>query len=200
MRPLRGFVFLSLVALVTIAILAAWYDRRDALRAAEDHVDLSVGIMSEHALKVFELQELVLDQIALRTTGLDWDAIGQSDNVASFLRETRDRMNQISSIWLADAAGKVRASSGSTYPRNLTDEDRKDLHSARDGDGTLVGTPHLGAFTLIRRRSSSVGDFDGVFAIDVAIQYFESFFARMEPCSRPIPSVPNHDGFHRPPS
>jgi two-component system, NtrC family, sensor kinase len=183
-RPLRAFILLSLVALVIIAISAAWYDRRDALRAAEDHVDLSVGIMSEHALKVFELQELVLDQIALRTTGLDWDAISQSDNVASYLRETCRHMNQISSIWLADAAGRVRTSSEPTCRRNLTFEDREDLHSVRDGDGTLVGTPHLGAFTLIRRRSSSLGDFDGVFAIDVAIQYFESFFQGLDEQAR----------------
>src|SRR5215471_18161443 len=142
MRRLRAFVLLSLPALVTIAIFAAWYDRRDALRAAEDHVDLSAGIMSEHALKVFEVQELALDQIALRTAGLDWDTISRSDNIASFLRGTRDRMNPISSIWLADAAGKVRASSESTYPRSLTFEDKEDFHSARDGDGTLVGAPH----------------------------------------------------------
>ena len=184
MRPLRAFVLLSLAALVTIAILAAWYDRRVALQTAEDHVDLSVGIMSEHALKVFEVQELVLDQIALRTAGLDWDAIAHSDKIASFLRETRDRMGPISSIWLADAADTVRASSEATYPRNLAFEDREDFHSARDGGGTLVSKPHLGAFTLIRRRSSPNGDFDGVFAIDVAVQYFESFFQGLDEQAR----------------
>jgi two-component system NtrC family sensor kinase len=184
MRPLRAFVLLSLPALVAIAILAAWYDRRDALRAAEDHVDLSVGIMSEHALKVFEVQELVLDQIALRSAGLDWDAISHSDEIASFLRETRDHMNQISSIWLVDSAGRVRASSEATYPRNLTFEDKEDFHSLREGGGMLVGKPHLGVFALTRRRSTTTGDFDGVFAIDVAIQYFEGFFQSLDEQAR----------------
>ena len=127
---------------------------------------------------------LVLDQIALRSAGLDWDAISHSDEIASFLRETRDHMNQISSIWLVDSAGRVRASSEATYPRNLTFEDREDFRSLREGGGMLVGKPHLGAFALTRRRSTTTGDFDGVFAIDVAIQYFESFFQGLDEQAR----------------
>jgi hypothetical protein len=45
-------------------------------------------------------QELVNEQIRLRTARLDWENISRSESLASFLRETRNRMNQISSIWL----------------------------------------------------------------------------------------------------
>ena len=179
-HPRRAFILLSLLALVAIVILASWHDRGVALRTTEDHVDLSVGIMSEHALKVFETQELVLDQIALRTAGLDWDAISRSDKIATFLRETRDRLNQISSIWLADATGRVRASSQATYPRELSFENREDFRALRNGGGTLIGKPRLGTFALSRRRSSPTGDFDGVIVIEVAVEYFESFFRGLD--------------------
>src|SRR5262249_2708690 len=55
-----------------------------------------------------------------------------------------------------------------------------DFHSLRDGGGTLIGKPHLGAFALTRRRPTTTGDFDGVFVIDVAIGYFESFFRGLD--------------------
>ena len=76
-------------------------------------------------------QELVHEQIELRIAGLDWEAIGRSPELASFLRKTRDRINQISSIWLADTMGHVRASSGLPYPRSLTFENTESGASGR---------------------------------------------------------------------
>ena len=108
MRSPRALMVLAFASLVAAVALAGWYDRSVTLRAAEDHVELTVGIMREHALNVFRTQELVYQQIRLRTGGLDWEAIGRSGEFARFLRETRNRMDQISSIWLADATGHVR--------------------------------------------------------------------------------------------
>ncbi len=181
MRSLRVLMALSLAVLMCIAALASWYDRRVALRAAEDHVALTVDVMREQALNVFETQELVLDQIRQRTTGLNWDTIGQSAALASFLRKTRDRIDGISSIWLADAAGHVRASAGALYPPALTFENRSDFQAHRSGDeSTLVGRPHLGTFALSERRSSSAGDFDGVITIEISAAYFERFFRGLD--------------------
>ena len=145
MRSLRLLMVLSLAALMGLAALASWYDRRAALRAAEDHVALTVNVMREQALNVFQTQELVLDQIRQRTAGLDWDAISRSAELAQFLRKTRDRMDGISSIWLADAAGHVRAAAGGLYPPALTFANRDDFRAQQIGDaGTLVGRPrHL---------------------------------------------------------
>jgi signal transduction histidine kinase len=181
MRPHRAFVVLSLLVLATAAGFASWYDRSAALRAAEDHVGMTVGVMREHASKVFETQELVLDQIRLRTAGLDWEAIGRSDQIANYLRETRDRMNQISSIWLADSTGRVRASSDSARPRSLSFENRDAFRALRESDGgTHVGEPHLGTFALSRRISSSTGAFSGVIGIEISVAYFESFLRRLD--------------------
>jgi hypothetical protein len=112
---------LSFAGLVAVVVFASWYDRKIALQAAEDRVQSTVGLMREHALNVFQTQELVYEQIRLRTAGLDWDTISRSKELASFLQQTRDQMmSHISSIWLVDSTGHVRASSGLSYPRSLT--------------------------------------------------------------------------------
>jgi signal transduction histidine kinase len=181
MRSLRLLMVLSLAVLMCVAALASWYDRRAALRAAEDHVALTVNVMREQALNVFQMQELVLDQIRQRTAGMDWDAISHSAEVAQFLRKTRGRMDGISSIWLADAAGHVRASAGGLYPPALSFENRDDFRAHRSSDeSTLVGRPHLGTFALTARRSSSAGDFNGVIAIEISAEYFERFFRGLD--------------------
>jgi two-component system NtrC family sensor kinase len=181
MRSLRMLMVLSLAALMGVAALASWYDRRTALSAAEDHVALTVEVMREQALNVFQTQALVLDQIRQRTAGMDWDTISRSAELANFLRQTRDRMDGISAIWLADAAGHVRASSGALYPPALTFDSRDDFRAHRSGnESTLVSKPHLATFALSQRRSSSTGDFDGVIAIEISAEYFERFFRNLD--------------------
>jgi two-component system, NtrC family, sensor kinase len=196
MRSTRAFMALSLAGLATAVALASWYDRNGALHAAEDHVQVTVGLMREHALNVFETQELVHEQIQLRAAGLDWEAISHSQELASYLQETRNRMNQISSIWLADTTGHVRASSGLPYPRSLTFENRDDFRAHRESDhGMLVGEQHLGTFGLSWRRSSSTGDFDGVIGIEIGVAYFENFFSWTR-CERSAQSGSRSRGWH----
>jgi len=181
MRSPHALMLLSLAGLASLAAFASWYDRGTALRAAENQVELTVGLMQQHALNVFETEQLVYQQIQLRTMGLDWGAINRSDELASFLRNTRDRMSRISSIWLADAAGHVRASSGLPFPSGLSFENREDFRAHRESDhGMVVGDQHLGSFGLSWRRSSSTGEFDGVIGIDIEVEYFAKFFRGLD--------------------
>ena len=181
MRSARAVMVLTFAGLAAVVALAGWYDRNVTLRAAEDQVELTVGLVRQHALNVLATQELVYEQIRLRTAGLDWQNISQSDELASFLRETRNRMSQISSIWLADTTGHVRASSGLPYPHSLTFENRDDFRAHREGDhGMLIGEQHLGTFGLSWRRSSSTGEFDGVIGVEIGVEYFENFFGGLD--------------------
>ena len=185
----------SFAGLAIVVALLSWQDRSGTLRAAEDHVELTVGLLREHALDVFATQELVHEQIQLRTAGLDWEAISRSQELASFLRKLRDRTSQISSIWLADSIGRVRASSGLPFPRALTLEDSDQFRGHREADvGMLVGEPRLGAFGLSWRRSSSTGEFDGVIGIEIAVQYFENFFRGLDPAGHDRAVLVRADG------
>jgi two-component system, NtrC family, sensor kinase len=181
MRSSRAVMVFSFAGLAAVVALAGWYDRSVALRAAEDQVELTVGLVRQHALNVLATQELVHEQIWLRTAGLDWEDISRSEGLASFLREMRNRMSQISSIWLADTTGHVRASSGLPYPRSLTFENRDDFRAHRESDHSmLIGEQHLGTFGLSWRRSSSTGEFDGVIGIEIGVEYFENFFRGLD--------------------
>jgi signal transduction histidine kinase len=171
----------SLAGLAAVVALTSWYDRINVLGAAEDRVESTVRLLRQHALNAFQTQELVHEQIELRAAGLGWGAISRSDEFASFLRETRDRMSQISSIWLADTTGHVRASSGLPYPGSLTFENRGDFRTRRGGEHDMfVGEQHLGTFALSWRKSSSTGEFDGVIGIEIGVQYFENFFRGLD--------------------
>src|ERR1700751_852323 len=79
MRSPRALMVLAFAGQATVVVLAGWYDRSVTLGAAEDHVELTVGLMHEYALNVFQTQELVHEQIGLRTAGFDWEAISSSD-------------------------------------------------------------------------------------------------------------------------
>ena len=181
MRSPRAVMVLSFAGLAAVVALAGWYDRSVTLRVAEDQVESKVGLLRQHALNVFQTQALVHEQIRLRTAGSDWENISHSDELASFLRQTQNRMSQISSIWLADTTGHVRASSGLSYPRSLTFENRDDFRAHRGSDhGMLIGEQHLGTFGLSWRRSSSTGEFDGVIGIEIGVEYFENFFRGLD--------------------
>ena len=187
MRSPRAFMIASFAALAIVVVLASWQDRSRTLRAAEDQVQLTVGLLREHALNVFATQELVHGQVQLRTAELDWEAIGSSQELASFLGKLRDRMSEISSIWVADSMGHVRASSGSPYPSALTLENREEFRAHQEHDrGLFVGDQRLGTFGLSWRRSSSTGQFDGVIGIEIAVRYFQNWFRGLDAAGRAV--------------
>jgi len=185
----------SLAGLMAVVALASWHDRSRTLRAAEDHVELTVGLLREHALDVFATQELAQEQIQARTAALDWEAISRSQELVSFLRKLRDRMSQISSIWLADGLGHVRASSGLPYPQALTLENSEEFRAHRaHARGLFVGGQRLGTFGLSWRRLSATGEFDGVIGIEIAVQYFENFFRGVDAAERSRAVLVRADG------
>jgi hypothetical protein len=195
MRSPRAFMVASFAGLAIVVALASWQDRSRTLRAAEDHVQLTVGLLREHALKVFATQELVHEQVQLRTAELDWEAISRSQELASFLRKLSNGMSEISSIWLADSTGHVRASSGLPYPRALTLESREEFRAHQEHDrGPFVGDQRLGTFGLSWRRSSSTGRFDGVIGIEISVQYFENWFRGLDAAGRSRAVLVRADG------
>ena len=77
-RLIQGLMAMSVLVPIIGIGLVVWQDRDAVLSAAERHVEQSVDILHEHTLKVFEIHDLVLDKIAMRTDGLDWATIAGS--------------------------------------------------------------------------------------------------------------------------
>ncbi|HEX9489711.1 MAG TPA: ATP-binding protein [Stellaceae bacterium] len=172
--------------------LVVWQDRDAVLSAAERHVEQSVDILHEHTLKVFEIHDLVLDKIAMRTDGLDWASIDGSPAIAEFLAGAVAHIRHVSSIWLIDGDGRVRVSSDpSQHIAGLNVEDREYFRAERDVAGTtFISKPYMGRlshkplFGVARRRSTEGGAFDGVIRISVPVEYFEHLFLSIEPDER----------------
>src|SRR5260221_567408 len=107
-RLIQGLMAMSVLVPIIGIGLVVWQDRDAVLSAAERHVEQSVDILHEHTLKVFEIHDLVLDKIAMRTDGLDWASIDGSPAIAEFLAGAVAHIRHVSSIWLID--GEVLAS------------------------------------------------------------------------------------------
>ncbi|HEX7969643.1 MAG TPA: cache domain-containing protein, partial [Stellaceae bacterium] len=191
-RLIQALVVMSVLVPAIGIGLAAWQDRRAIVSDAEQDVEQSVNILHEHTLKVFEIHELILDKIAMRTDGLDWASIAESPATSEFLRQVIANVNYISSIWLIDADGKVRATSNQSQNiAGLTVADREYFRAERDTDvTTFISKPYIGRlsgqplFGVARRRSTGTGAFDGVICISVPVEYFERLFRSVEPDER----------------
>ena len=191
-RLIQGLMAMSVLVPVIGIGLVIWQDRNAVLRAAERHVEQSVDILHEHTLKVFEIHDLVLDKIAMRTDGLDWATISGSPAIAEFLASAIAHIRHVSSIWLIDRDGKVRLSSNpSQDTAGVTVENREYFLAERDNPApTFISKPYMGRlspkalFGVARRRSTENGAFDGVIRISVPVEYFERLFVSFEPDER----------------
>lgn len=169
--PLSGFA------------IASWQLWNGAMAAADHHVRAAAAMLQEHAAKVLETEELVLDLVDARLAGATWDQIAASPGVTSDLRDLVARYPQVGSIWLADANGLLRAGSmpvGGTV--SITDRDF--FRALQQGPGFFVSETYMGRVTgvpgfSIARRRSPEQSFDGVLVSTTFLPYFESVFAQV---------------------
>jgi signal transduction histidine kinase len=188
-------VAIPLAALVLISV-----DGRDAVqREAEVVIAQRADLAAEHAGRVLEIQETILDHIDLMTRGMSWQAISASDSIARLLRELAEQREHIVSIWMADATGAVRAASVPLRPGQKVD-DRDVFIEQRAADrGTFIGaaivgrTSGLRSFGVSRRRTTADGAFDGTVHVAVSAEYFEDFFTQI-PGRRQVAALLRADG------
>lgn len=156
------------------------------LLRAERDAERAVATLEEHATKVFETQELILDRIAERVRGLDWDKIPER-SIHEYLRQMR--LPQVSDILLVDPHGRIRASATSQpAPADISVADRDYFtrqRAATNGtyieaiiNGRLTGQS---GFASSRRLSAPDGSFAGVIVVVIAPEYFVSFWQSFTP-------------------
>jgi len=189
-RPVIAFLLTLLVAsmLLPAGILAAlsWRAYVDARADAEDRVRRTIEVIYQHALKVLETEDLVLDRVVAAASRTEPGDIRSSEAMSALLHKVNEAKEQIALILVMDAKGDVIASSRPGLDAlNLSDRDY--FVAQRDGDaGTFIGTLHLGrltglpVFNLSRRISSADGRFQGVAAVSVPSAYLQGFFASVD--------------------
>src|SRR5690349_1278575 len=113
-RLLDALRVLSLVPLLVTGLVVGT-DYHTTIDAAEAQADKSITILHEHALKVFEIYDLVLDQVA----AYDGDLIGlpvQSHAMSRFLEWLKTPREEIASIWVVGPDGTPLAASTAWQP------------------------------------------------------------------------------------
>ncbi|MBN9508511.1 MAG: hybrid sensor histidine kinase/response regulator [Alphaproteobacteria bacterium] len=201
---LAGVLRLLLVACLVLPFLVigtlAWINYRKVADEAETTVHRVVDVLYEHAERVLETQDLVLDKIDTLISGRDWNQIAHAPDIAAALMRAEHDRRPIAAIWLVDANGRVRA--GASEWVAGTDVSARDFFRAASGGfgGTYVGRAERDrasgreSFAFSRARLGTDGQFDGVIAIAVAADFFSNFFRRAVPPGAHITALIRLDG------
>ena len=190
-KPGLALIAASVVLPILLFALAAWYSYDETLRKAETRVDRTVRILEEHALKVFESDRLVIDEVNLRLRFMDWAREGERADLHQMLAHIQDSLDQVSTVTVVDADGRMLAS-GRTYPANpdisFADRDWFKAVKAADSSSPYVSSSYRGRqsgatiFNLVGRIAAGPGKaFAGAIAVSADRAYFERFYKSIEP-------------------
>ena len=183
---------LLLLALLLPALAAGWYAWREynaVLDEVHDSAQRSVVALVEHADNVLEAHSLILHQIATMTNGKNWEAIAQDTLLQRTMVNMATNFEQVAVVGIADANGRVWASSARLGPErtSITDRDYFLAHKEGASSGMYFSEGHTGRLTGKRQfaisvaRTDSSGNFDGVIFTAVPLDYLINFWRQFAP-------------------
>jgi two-component system NtrC family sensor kinase len=189
MRGLALRVLLVLSCLLPLLVLAmvGWRSWEFERAETAERAAATLGIIEEHVRKVLETQVLVLDWLGDRAEGLSWEEIERARPLYELLAFLDKNYAEIDGIFLIDAMGRVRINSHQ-FPleRTIVLADRDYFRALSTGRVPLfVSASYAGlwngalSFRVARPLRSPDGEFRGVVALSVHIDYFERFFQRV---------------------
>ena len=189
-RSTIALLFISIILPLVLFALATMQNRRDVVRAAERRVERTTRILHEHALKVFETHQLMIDQINERLSTLDWHDREGMQRLHDLLSHLQALFPQVAAIVVSDASGTVVASSldapsgspvnvaGRDYFKALKAQDQALPYISRAMLGRRAGEP---IFSMASRvRAKVPGAFEGVVAVAIDQAYFDDFYRDIE--------------------
>lgn len=185
---LRTLLGLSVLIPLLLFGWAALRERERTLGEAERTAARTVAALHENVAKVLGTHELALDDIAYHIAGRSWEEIERDEGLWRYLVRISRKLEQIRSINLIDATGRVRLTSKRFPAPAISAADRDYFSSQKAGDaGTFVSAPYAGKLSgerligLSRRRAAADGSFDGIVHISVPAASFTSFWEQFAP-------------------
>ena len=191
-RPLGRTLWLLLAAILVVPLLvfaeAATLSYRTYFQEAEDRLARFLDVVHEHAVKVFETEELAAEQVNILLEDLtDGDIAAREAELNAKLKRLVRRLPQVNDIWVLDAnAHPLVTSNFMPAPRGLDLSDREYFTVHRDGrvaPGAVFvseilhgrADPAVRFFQMSTRRERN-GRFAGVVAVSLEPRYFEAFY------------------------
>jgi two-component system NtrC family sensor kinase len=182
-RLLHLLMVASIIVPAAGFLFAAWFDWRETRAQAVQQAERSVQILREHALKVIEAHELIIDDVEDRLKGLDWPGIRASVDVYNHIARLARRQHLVTSIVLIGPDGQPGNVSNQFPPPVVDMSDRDYFIAAKQGQrGTIIGEPVQGRITgnrvvlVSRPRTTATGEFDGVIVVAISLNRFAEFY------------------------
>lgn len=192
-HPLRLLAAAALLLPLVVFATASWiaYDR--AFVEARTRLDRTLDLVHEHAVKVFETHDLVVEQANQIVLGLsDAEIKARGPELHDRLSRLGRRLPQVTNLWVLDAAGRPLVSSAiSPIPAtlDLSDRDYFRVHRAgavprgQDYVGEIIDGRALRktAFQVSTARDTGVDAtaFAGVVAVSANPGYFRHFYGEV---------------------
>jgi two-component system, NtrC family, sensor kinase len=184
LRPLK--LLLVAVIIVPLGLFggAAWLNYQWSVDEAQAQLARTTDAVHEHALKVFQTNELVLDRIAERFGDLDWQQIATDPVVHAYLKHLASDVPHASVLGFIAPDGRVVATN-LELPTPVMAKRHDFLRVPRDNDDDLfiseltVGnyTKHL-QFLFVRYKPNSERTADGGYIlVSMRPDYFREYYA-----------------------
>ena len=195
----RVLMVASLLVPAGLFAAAAVQNRADVMREGEQDLVRTASVMDEHARKVFETGELVLAHVDDHVSRMSWEQIAAPETSA-FLARLKASLDQVVSIWIADASGTVRAGSQDWNPAvGIGEREFFQAQRGRDRGAYVSGAfrgkaTETASFAISRRRVTPDGRFDGTIHISLSPEYFARTYRAIIPEAQHVASLMRADG------
>lgn len=201
--PLRLLVAASLILPIAIFTVASWISYNQHIAEATDRLERTVGIMQEHAIKVFEtfaISERYLEELFAGTD--DNDIRRNEADYSLRLRNFIKGLPQLRDLWVIDAQGHPLVS-GTIYPvpRDLDLSDRDYFRAQQTTNiDTFIGQVVRGRatnaefFAITRKRLNAKGEFNGVYLVSISPDYFVKYYSKLPSSDLTVAGLARGDG------
>ncbi len=193
MKERRDAAVLSVKLMIAACVImplalfayAAWGTYRATLTLADERIERSLHIVSEHALRVFQSIDVTIGSIEQLVAD---EARGppQQASLAERLKQMVLVLPDVEAIWLIDAEGRLVASSSKYLVAEGLEVPSAALAGAGRaaapliiGDVVVGKTPDAAYFPVIAKRDNGRGEADGVTVLSVLPLAFERFYAQL---------------------
>jgi two-component system NtrC family sensor kinase len=191
--PLRWLMAGSLILPLLIFIIASTLSYRNQQADTRDRMERTLGLVQEHATKVFETFEISERYLEEMFRDVSDDEIRRNEaSYSARIKSISDLVPQIRDLWVIDAKGHPLVAGWTTpIPKtlNLADRDYFKVHSEGDSVDTFISQTiearlaDLRFFAITRKRLDANGKFNGVYLVSISPDYFVDFYSRL-PCSQ----------------
>ena len=179
---------LALVVPFVLFVTAALHTRNTTLAESRVHVERLVRTAHEHALKVFETNEVLIGRINDQMAGLSNAQIrARSAELQGVLERMVSALPQVHAVWLVDEQGRAVANSRVALPQRVYADYPWFAGHRGERGALLIAAPRIGAgsgqvfFEVSRRREAADGSFLGAIVVALNPNYFRDFYREVSP-------------------